>query len=358
LSVSPEGICVTRERGGAHPPLVELTLARLREFVREPEALFWVFVFPVLMACALGVAFRARGDEAIIAGVLDGPGRARVEAALADATRIQLVTVPSDQLGLVLQRAEVQIVIEGLDPPVYHYDPTRTESRLARGVVDDALQRAAGRVDRFEAVDAHVEAVGARYIDWLLPGLLGMTVMSTGLWGIAFSIVVARTRKLLKRLVASPMRKRDYLLAQVLGRLVFLGPEVGLLLVFGAMVFGVPQRGAWWLLAGTCLLGAIACGGLGLLMASRARTIEAVSGLINLVMLPMWVLSGVFFSSANFPAPMQPFIQALPLTALNDALRAVMLEGAGFRQIAGELAILSSWGLGAFALALRLFRWR
>jgi ABC-2 type transport system permease protein len=225
-------------------------------------------------------------------------------------------------------------------------------------VVDDVLQRSAGRADAFLARDAEVEAVGSRYIDWLLPGLLGMTVMSTGLWGIAFSIVVSRMRKLLKRLIASPMHKRDYLLAQVLGRLVFLGPEVGALLLFGWFVFGVPQHGSWLLLLGTCLLGALACGGLGLLMASRVRTIEAVSGLINLVMLPMWVLSGVFFSSANFPDVMQPAIQALPLTALNDALRAIMLEGGGFWQVAGELAILSSWGIGAFGLALWLFKWR
>jgi ABC-2 type transport system permease protein len=218
--------------------------------------------------------------------------------------------------------------------------------------------RAAGRADVFAARDVPIDAVGSRYIDWLLPGLLGMNIMSTGLWGLGFSIVQARTRKLLKRLVASPMRRRDYLLAQLLGRLVFLGVEAGALVLFGRLAFGVPVRGGVGLLAATCLVGALAFGGIGLLVASRARTIEAVSGLLNLVMLPMWVLSGVFFSAANFPAPMQPIIQALPLTALNDALRAVMLEAAGVDAIAHEIAILSAWGVVAFAIALRIFRWR
>jgi ABC-2 type transport system permease protein len=347
-----------RDRGGAYPPLVELTLARLREFLREPEALFWILVFPILMACALGVAFRARGDEPVVVGVVDSAGAAEVTATLQRAPGVTVKPLAAAHVARALQRAEVQVVVEPGSPPVYHLDPTRAESRLARRTVDDLLQRAAGRVDVFAGREAPIEAIGSRYIDWLLPGLLGMNIMSTGLWGLGFSIVQARTRKLLKRLIASPMRRRDYLLAQLVGRLVFLGVEVGALLIFGRLAFGVPMRGSLWLVLSTCLVGAVAFGGLGLLVASRARTIEAVSGLLNFVMLPMWVLSGVFFSASNFPAPMQPFIQVLPLTALNDALRAVMLEGAGMTDVAQELALLASWGLAGFGIALRVFRWR
>lgn len=347
-----------RDRGGAYPPLVELTLARLREFLREPEALFWVFVFPILMACALGVAFRARGDEPVVVGVVDLAGAPQVTATLQRSPGVVVRSLRAAEIARALQRAEVQVVVEPGTPPAYHLDLTRAESRLARRTVDDLLQRAAGRVDAFAAREAPIEAVGSRYIDWLLPGLLGMNIMSTGLWGLGFSIVHARTRKLLKRLIASPMRRRDYLLAQLLGRLVFLGIEVGTLLLFGHLAFGVPLRGSIALVLGTCLLGAVAFGGLGLLVASRARTIEAVSGLLNLVMLPMWVLSGVFFSASNFPASMQPAIQALPLTALNDALRAVMLEGAGLADVADELGLLTGWGLISFGVALRIFRWR
>ncbi len=346
------------DRGGASAPLVELTLARLREFVREPEALFWVFVFPILMAFALGIAFQSSGDEPVVVGVVDGPGRAALEATLDGAPGIVMRRVAPEDVPLALQRAEVQLVVEPATPPVYRLDPTRAESRLARRTVDDLLQRAAGRADVFVGRDVPIDTVGSRYIDWLLPGLLGMNIMSTGLWGLGFSIVHARTRKLLKRLVASPMRRRDYLLAQLLGRLVFLVVEVGALVLFGWLAFGVPVRGSVLLLAATCLIGAVAFGGLGLLVASRARTVEAVSGLLNLVMLPMWVLSGVFFSASNFPEAMQPAIQALPLTALNDALRAVMLEGAGPLAIASELGRLAAWGGVSFLLALRIFRWR
>jgi ABC-2 type transport system permease protein len=346
------------DRGDAYPALLELTLARLREFIREPEAVFWVFVFPILMTCTLGVAFRSRGDQASVVAVVDGPGRAAIEAALTGAPGITVSTLPPGDVDRALQRSDVQLVIEPGTPPTYRFDPTRAESRLARRAVDEVLQRAAGRRDQFSARDQRVETVGSRYIDWLVPGLLGMNIMSTGLWGLGFSIVTARTRKLLKRLVASPMSRRDYLLAQLLGRLVFLVVEVGALLAFSRIAFGVPMHGAWTTLAITCLVGALSFGGLGLLVASRARTVEAVSGLLNVVMLPMWLLSGVFFASSNFPAAMQPFIRALPLTSLNESLRAVMLEGADLAAIGGRLLLLAVWGGVSFVAALRFFRWR
>jgi ABC-type multidrug transport system permease subunit len=199
---------------------------------------------------------------------------------------------------------------------------------------------------------------GSRYIDWLIPGILGMNIMSTGMWGIGFSIVQARIRKLLKRLVASPMRKREYLLAQMLARLVFLAPEVAVPLAFGSLVLGMPIRGSLGALGAVCVAGAVTFTALGLLAASRPRTIEAISGVLNLSMLPMWVLCGVFFSASNFPQVIQPLIQALPLTALNDALRAVILEGATLRAVSPELGVLGVWTVVPFALALRLFRWR
>ena len=199
---------------------------------------------------------------------------------------------------------------------------------------------------------------GSRYIDWLLPGLLGMNIMGTGLWSMGFAVVQARTRKLLKRLMATPMPRTSYLLSHLLARLVFLVLEVGALLLFGRLAFGVTSAGALWLVGLLALLGAFSFSGLGLLIASRARTVEAVSGLMNVVMLPMWLLSGVFFASSNFPDAAQPFIRALPLTALNDALRAVMLEGRGLAAIATQVAVLFAWGITTFVLALKLFRWR
>jgi ABC-2 type transport system permease protein len=338
-------------------PLLELTRARLLEVVREPEALFWMFVFPVIMAVALGVAFPSRTTDAAIVGVVDQPGAADVIAALRAVRELDVRVLTPPQVTQALRRASLQLVVEPGPPPVYQYDPARAESRLARRIVDDALQRSAGRRDAWPARDEHVASAGSRYIDWLVPGLLGMTIMSTSLWGVGFSIVQARTRKLLKRFIATPMRRRDYLLAQILARMVFLIIEAGVLLAFGRFAFGVPMRGSWALVVVTVVVGALCFAGVGLLAASRARTVEGLSGLLNLVILPMWVLSGVFFASSNFPAVLQPIIQALPLTALNDALRAVTLEGASVREIASELALLGAWGLGTFGLALRVFRW-
>jgi ABC-type multidrug transport system permease subunit len=339
-------------------PLVELTLARLREFVREPEAVFWVIIFPIALALALGIAFRAKTDDPVYAGVLAGKGSAEISAALGHAAGMQVKIVPAGRADLALRDGDVQVVVVPGSPPTYRFDPTRPESRLARLAVDRVLQQAAGQTDRFTAREQKLEVVGARYIDWLIPGLLGMNIMGTGMWGIGFSIVSARTKRILKRLAATPMSRSDFLLAQMLARLVFLGVEVGVLLVFAKLAFGVPIRGSLVTLSAVALIGALAFGGVGLLVASRARTIEAVSGWMNFVMLPMWVLSGVFFSSAHFPAMTQPLIHALPLTALNDAFRAVMLDGAPATALGRQLAVLGGWTTVCFTVALKVFRWK
>lgn len=338
-------------------PLVQLTLARLREFVREPEALFWAFVFPIIMSVALAVAFPARGARPVQVGLAAGPDAAAVRAALAAAGGIALRELSAADEARALREGGVHVIVVPTRPPTYRFDPSRDESRAARLAVDQALKRAAGRPEPWTAREEPVAVPGSRYVDWLIPGIVGMNVMSTGMWGIGFSIVQARLRKILKRLVASPMRKRDYLLAQMFARIVFLAPEVAVPLVVGALVLGMPVEGSIAAVAVVSLVGSLSFTGLGLLTASRVRTLEAISGILNLTMLPMWVLSGVFFSTANFPPALQPFIQALPLTALNDALRAVILEGAALGAVGGELLLLAVWGIVPFALALRLFRW-
>jgi ABC-2 type transport system permease protein len=256
--------------------------------------------------------------------------------------RVSLVVVPGEA-----PRETVQ----------YRFDPTRPESLLARARVDDALQRAAGRADPIAAKDAPTTEPGARYIDFLIPGLLGMNIMSGGMWGIGFMIVEMRSRKLLKRLIATPMRKTHFLGAMMGSRMILVFLEMVLLLVFGRLVFGMIVQGQVWVIALLSLLGAFVFAGLGLLVASRARKIETVSGLINLVMLPMFVLSGIFFSAERFPAVVQPVVKALPLTALNDSLRAVILDGAGLPSQLPRIGILALWGAASFALSLKLFRW-
>jgi ABC-type multidrug transport system permease subunit len=281
-----------------------------------------------------------------------------VRRALADAEDIVLLEMPEAQQIRALREGRVHILVVPTDPPTYRFDPERDESRVARLVVDDLLKGAQGRTDPWAAREEPIVVAGSRYIDWLIPGIIGMNIMSTGMWGIGFSIVQARLRRLLKRLVASPMRKREYLLSQIFARLVFLAPEVAAPLAFGALFLGLPIRGSLGAIAAVAMVGAFAFAGLGLLAASRPRTIEAISGILNMTMLPMWILCGVFFSASNFPETVQPLIQALPLTALNDALRAVILEGATVAAVRGELLLLSVWAIVPFVLALRFFRWR
>ncbi|MCG6920005.1 MAG: ABC transporter permease [Acidobacteria bacterium] len=343
---------------GVRPPLVELTLARVRELVREPEALFWVFVFPILLAGVLGLAFRSRPPEPLPVAIVAGTEAKSRLSALSEDPELDPRLLSEKEAQQALRRGGVVLVVSDDPVPEYTFDPVQPESRAARLAVDAALQRAAGRNDVFEAARSEVTEPGARYVDFLVPGLLGMNLMGTGMWGIGFSLVVARNGNLLKRFVAAPVRRSHLLAAQLLSRLIFLVPEAGALLLFAWLFLDVPVRGSWLLLALVSLLGALTFSGLGLLTAARPRTIEGVSGIMNFVMVPMWIGSGIFFSTDRFPAAAQPFIQALPLTALNDALRAVMLEGAGPAPLLPELAILVLWGVVTFALALKVFRWQ
>ena len=336
----------------------ELTLARIRELTREPEAIFWVFVFPIILAAILGLAFRSRPADRLPVAVVAGPHAEARYAVLSQGSDLAPRVLPEAAAQHALARGHVVLVVSAGDPPTYGYDPTQPESRAARLAVDAALQRAAGRADAFTPGQAELTEPGARYVDFLVPGLLGMNLMGTGMWGIGFSLVVARNGNLLKRLIAAPARRSHLLGAQLASRLLFLIPEAGALLVFAYFVLDVPLRGSVVLLIGVSLLGALAFSGLGLLTAARPRTIEGVSGLMNLVMVPMWIFSGIFFSTERFPAAMQPFVQALPLTALNDALRGVMLEGTGLATLLPELGLLAAWGTVSFVLALKFFRWQ
>jgi ABC-2 type transport system permease protein len=337
--------------------LLELTLVRLREFLREPEALFWSFLFPIIMTCALGVAFSSRQETSISVGVAAGQGSDDLASALERDGRFSVRVIDVSAIDRAVRDGSSAVVVIPGSPVTYRYDKARAESEAARLAVDAALQRAAGRVDAFTAVESPVSAVGSRYIDWVIPGLLGMGIMSTGMWSVGFSIATARSRKLLKRFVSTPMVRAYYLASFVLSRFVFLTIETIVLMVFAWLAFGVSVHGSVATFAAVCVTGALTFGAMALLIASRAKTIEAMSGLLNFVMLPMWLLSGVFFASSNFPEQVQPFIQALPLTALIDALRAVTNDAESLPAIGHELGILAAWGTASFAAALKLFRW-
>jgi ABC-2 type transport system permease protein len=336
--------------------LVQLTLVRFREFWREPEAVFWVFVFPILLAGGLGIAFRNKpADVMKVAAV--GPqlaGALRAEKGLT----VEEVGLAAGEQALRAGRIVLLAVPAANGGVTYRFDDTNPDGRTAKMLVDHAVQRAAGARDAVPAKDDYVREAGSRYIDFLVPGLVGTNLMGSGIWGIGFTIVDARRKKLLKRLIASPMPRWQYLLSFLLSRLSMLYVEIAAILSFGVLAFGVPVRGSLWGLALLCLISAVSFSTLGLLVASRAQTMEAASGLMNLVMLPMWIFSGVFFSADRFPNMFQPFVRALPLTAVIDAMRANMLQGVHMSQLGPQLAVITGWMIVCFFTALRLFRWK
>ncbi len=338
-------------------PLLELTRARWLEFIREPEAIFWVFVFPVLLAGGLGLAFRNRAPDSLKIGIEDGPGAERVASALESAPGLSPLVLSSEDAGARLRTGRIALVVIPGDSTTYIFDPTRNEGRLARLKVDDAIQRAAGRLDPQLVRERELDEPGSRYIDFLIPGLLGMNLMGSGMWGIGFNLVQTRRRKLLKRYLATPMRKSDFLASFMLSRLLFMVLEVAALVGFGWLVFGVGVKGSFLDLILVALVGSLSFASLGLFTASRAQTIEGISGIMNLVMMPMWIFSGVFFAYTNFPEAMQPFIRALPLTPLIEALRSIMLDGAPITANLGRLAAIVAWGVVSFLIALKVFRW-
>ncbi|MFN9267902.1 MAG: ABC transporter permease [Planctomycetaceae bacterium] len=376
--------------------LIELTSARIREFFREPAAIFWVYGFPLIMALSLGIAFRDRPQAKLNIDLVAPGGDTTAPAwwsTLQEDPRLTLHTPAPDAWTRRLRDAKTDLVLiapgmtgsssgsatssnetpsnesapNGVAPhetsaggpsgwQVWS-EPRRADSLLAREVVENVLHRqTTAPPPDFEPRE--LQEAGSRYIDFLIPGLLGMNLMGGGLFGVGFVLVDMRVKKLLKRFLATPLRHGDFLLSVMLSRLLFMLPEILALLLFSRFLFGVTVRGSYGELALLVLLGGFCFAGIGLLVASRATTLETASGLMNLLMLPMYVLSGVFFSADRFPEAMQPLVRALPLTALNDALRGVMLEGESLVELSRPCLTLVLWGVLSFAVALRIFRWK
>ncbi len=391
-------------------PLSQLFLVRLREFYREPEAIFWVYGFPLILTIGLGIAFWSKKPEpssvdiqepldSVVAGKQVEELKKELTAAGMD---VQIHNAEECSHRFRTGKTALIVVFRSEANFDLVCDETRPESLSARYQAEAAIREIIGsRPGRTyqlmelamapaaatpgvplgslpqistagQAVNSTSFPLGAcltirsraqqepgqRYIDFLLPGIMGLNLLGGGLYGVGFVIVEMRVRKLLKRLLATPMRRSDFLLSVLGSRLVLLLPEIGVLLLLGRLLFGVPMRGNLLALAIVVLAGAAAFAGIGLVLACRTEKTETISGLINLVMLPMWLLSGTFFSAKRFPDPAQPFIQALPLTQINDGLREVMLEGATLSQVGWRVGILAAWAIVSFTVALRLFKWQ
>jgi len=335
--------------------LYQLTSTRFRLFLREPEAIFWVFIFPILLAVGLGIAFRNRPADVLPVAATTS----ELTQALATDAGLKASMMDEAEGAHALAIGAINLLaIQRPDGVVYEFDATNPDGRSARLLAESAIQKAAGRQDAVPSQNQLVRETGARYIDFVVPGLLGMNLMGSAIWGMGFAIVEARQKKLLKRMVASPMPRWQYMASFILSRLAMLVIEVIVFVGFARLAFGVPLRGSLLDLGIICLITSLAFSALGLLVASRAKTMEAASGLMNLVMLPMWILSGVFFSATRFPAVIQPIVRALPLTAAIDALRSNMLQGVGLNHLAIEMSILLAWLIVPFAVTMKIFRWR
>lgn len=339
--------------------LAELSRVRWLLFVREPEALFWVFVFPLVLAAVLGFAFRSGGAPTSHVGVLDTDVGRALEERLALVEGVEVSRFASEEEAAVaLRSADVDALVLGGEPPLVRLDPAREQAETARLRIDRAFEL--DPLAEPPPARITVEPVserGSRYIDFLFPGLLGMNLMGTGMWSIGFSVAELRQRKVLKRMLVTPMRRSSFLMSFLIARLAFLAAEVGMLMLFASWVLGVPFRANVLGFGLVCLLGAFVFSGLGLLAASRAKTIQGVSGILNFVMMPMWLFSGVFFSYERFPDILHPLLRMLPLTALNDALREMTIDGASLLEVGPEIAVQLVWAVLGFLAALKLFRW-
>jgi ABC-2 type transport system permease protein len=338
-------------------PLLELTKARLREFLREPGYVFWVFGFPLLMAVGLGLAFRERTPEpprVAVVGILDD----RYERILLESSRVRAELMSAENARRALGRSKVDLVVRGESRPELDFDATQDRALLARSIVEDVLQEGAGRSDPLELREHAVREPGSRYVDFLVPGLIGLNLMGSSMWGIGFNLVLARKRRLLRRYAVTPMRRSHFLLAYFFSRSAFLVLELALLIAFGRLAFGTMIQGSLGAVIVTSCVGAAAFAGISLLIGARLDNTEVANGWMNFVQLPMWILSGSFFSYERFPDWLQAPIRCLPLTAVTDALRAVYNDGASLFDCAFELTVLGAWTAIAFGVAVRTFRWQ
>jgi ABC-type multidrug transport system permease subunit len=350
--------------------LWQLTLARFREFYREPAALFWVYGFPLILSFALGMAFRETPvppASVDIQSDANDPAVAGLRAVLTEDQGLKVEVHDETAARQRLRTSKTDLVIvprpHTAGGPEFVYDKTRSEGVLARNAVERTLLRSKNQQlppdQRLpEPTERTVSEPGSRYIDFLIPGLLGINLLGGGLFGVGFAVTDLRVRKLLKRFAATPMRRSDFMISLMLSRLVFTLIDVALLLTFAYFVFDIEVRGNALAFVVLIAAGGACFAGLGLLIGARAKTLETAAGLVNALMLPMYVLSGVFFSASRFPDAVQPFIQALPLTALNDGLRAIMNDGAGWEALGYPLLVLGIWGVACYAIAFKIFRWK
>lgn len=342
--------------------IAELTKGRWREFRREPSAFFFVLFMPILWMAILGFAFSSSAPERYGVGWLKSPERTITAgaalAALRADPRLSVTEGTMDELLPYLKRGDLQLITAMPDAEAeYSFDPVNRVSGHARAYVDGVIQRAAGRRDPVVTQDQPMTITGTRYIDFLVPGLMALSIMTSSLFGTGMLIVSNRRENLLKRYLATPMRPVEYIISHLFGRSFILAMEVVTILFASFAMFRFQVAGSYLSLAVFAVLGAGSFTTLAILCGSRTANPATMNGMTNLISIPMMLVSGVWFSRANFPEWISEAARFLPLSALVDGLRRIALEGASLGSLTHEIAVLTAYLLAATIAASRTFKW-
>ncbi len=360
-----------------------LVTLQFKEVFREPDLIWWAFVIPIGLSWLLGIAIGSSGGTSPSVGIISEPGQAmeswrpwieRVERGVteeaftrapqsrfakvpANRAPIEFVTLSREQAILALKEGRISMFVErsGFGGIIYSFDPRNGEAQMTYLLMERALADRGGSPDRGKVVALQVQ--GTRYIDFLVPGLLAMGIMSSALWGIGWALIEIRMKKLMRRMAATPLRKTVFLFSHFVTRLIVNGLEFIALYVFVAWYFGVKIQGNPAALLLVFLAGNMAFAGLAIFTSSRTNNPRVGNGVINALTFPMTLLSGVFFSYHHFPSWSIPFVKALPLTLLADSMRSVFNEGAGLAQVALPALVLAAMGFALFYLGLKIFKW-
>ncbi|MDR2843841.1 MAG: ABC transporter permease, partial [Candidatus Symbiothrix sp.] len=332
-------------------PLYQLTLSYLLETIREPEVLFWGIVFPVLISIGLGMAFTQKAESKfhiIIAEThtasLDSLLTIHTVKENAKGKPVQIWKIPDETLGntefiferndwnpaiVSLKRGEADVILsDSAGVLQYHFDPHNSQAQLAYMRLSALIQSPQPQASKAEI--APLTLKGVRYIDFLVPGLIAMGVMSSIMWGISYTLIERRSQKLLRRMVATPMNKTHFIASMMFIRTFMNLIEAGIIFFFVWLLFDIQIQGNLGALFVLFLAGNIAFTGIAVLVSCRTSKTEVGSGWINAVQMPMMILSGIFFSYHNFPEWSIGLIKLLPLTALTDGMRSIFNEGAGW----------------------------
>ena len=346
-------------------------IASLKIFFRQREAILWTLLFPLFMIFLFGfVKFDGLG-RVTVGVVNDAGGKAApfVEA-LKEVRTLKVIegnrTEELTQLGKG-EREMVVIIPASFDPSsndsllAYVNDEKPQEAQLGalilQRVMDEQAFRRSPPANRIVLWTQPVKSRNLTYIDFLLPGVLSMSIMQMGIFGVAFGFVSLKKRGILRRLWVTPMKPDDFILAQVAFRLIIVMMQILVMILVGVYFFDLHFIGSFGSLFLVGMLGAVVFLAMGFALAGISKSEDQVAPLANIISLPMMLLSGIFFSRSNLPGFVHTITDFFPLTYLADGMRGIAIDGATLAQLTPQLLGLGIWCIVTCAVAVKMFRW-